>query len=68
MDPRISDYLRGRTVSGVFYDGLDLLIETTDGHRIVLGFDVNTRRHILKRVDVVIQLPNLKLAGAVGHL
>lgn len=64
-ESKITDALSGRTVERVYREGLELRIDTTDGHSIVLQADVNHKIH-LKRTDVKIFVPQVSLFGRGG--
>lgn len=64
-EAKITDKLAGRTIDKVYREGLELRIDTTDGHSIVLAADVNFNIQ-LKKTDVKIFVPPVSLFGKGG--
>ena len=65
MDGVIHSQLAGKTVANAFKDDEHLIIETTDGHQIRIGWVDGEPVHV--RTDVQIQMQSLSAVSGVGR-
>jgi len=63
---RLTNELTGRTIEYIFRQGKELLIQTTDGHTVVLQVDVDGNiQH--KRTDATVVIPGVRLFAKEGR-
>jgi hypothetical protein len=60
---QIHEFLAGKRVRTVLTDGQNLIIETTDGHEGVIGWDVDGPK--LLKINVKIVLGDLDITSVV---
>ena len=65
MDGIIHNQLWGKTIVNAFKDDEHLILETTDGHQVRIGWVEGEPEHI--RTDVKIQMPHLSAVAGVGR-
>jgi len=64
---RLTQQLCGRTIEYIFRKGKEIVIQTTDGHSVVIQADINGDiQH--KRTDVGVVIPGVSVFGQANKV
>jgi hypothetical protein len=66
IDGLLNSFLEGKTVEKAYKDGKHLIIHTTDGHEVYIGWADGEPVHIKTSVRIVI--PPAFMSGIVGAM